>query len=259
VDADGVGDGCDDCVSVYNPGQSNVDGDAPGDACDNCTNVYNPTQSDLDGDGRGDGCDNCAAIYNAGQQDADADAAGDNCDNCVTVYNPGQSDADGDVLGDACDNCPTTYNLAQQDADADTVGDACDNCPAAYNPAQDDLDDDGAGDACDLTVTEPAEGQIIACDSPPATLFPSLVSWLPGPYDRFRVSLTWASRNSGSRKITNGDRPLKTTSWAPSHNKWRKACASALKSGGLMHVVVLGKSTTTKQTGSSEVVTFQVQ
>lgn len=40
TDGDGVGDLCDNCVSMSNANQSNIDGDAFGDACDQCP--YDP-------------------------------------------------------------------------------------------------------------------------------------------------------------------------------------------------------------------------
>src|SRR2546425_13162401 len=52
----GLGAGCDNCPSVYNPDQADRDGDGIGDACDNCPSVYNPDQADSDGDGIGDAC-----------------------------------------------------------------------------------------------------------------------------------------------------------------------------------------------------------
>ncbi|MFN8545739.1 MAG: hypothetical protein U0807_16260 [Candidatus Binatia bacterium] len=49
VDTDGdlVGDGCDNCRAVSNPGQQDTDGDGRGDACDPCTNVVPTVGSKL--------------------------------------------------------------------------------------------------------------------------------------------------------------------------------------------------------------------
>jgi len=45
TDADGRGNACDNCATVYNPVQADGDLDGVGDACDNCPATYNPTQS----------------------------------------------------------------------------------------------------------------------------------------------------------------------------------------------------------------------
>ncbi|MBL0127225.1 MAG: T9SS type A sorting domain-containing protein [Flavobacteriales bacterium] len=73
-----------------------TDGDGVGDACDNCVSVSNASQTDGDGDGVGDACDNCPADANPAQTNSDADAAGDACDICPTVTNG--------TPGDACDD-----------------------------------------------------------------------------------------------------------------------------------------------------------
>ena len=185
---DGVGDACDVCPSLQNPGQEDADSDGVGDLCDLCPTVADPLQEETDGDGVGDACDNCAADPNPGQDDYNTDGAGDVCDdsdgdtvfddtdNCRDDPNPGQEDSDfgeigvelsalggggGDGVGDVCDNCPLDWNPDQDDVDSDGVGDVCedsdgdgafdgfDNCPLVPNPGQEDTDDDGIGDACD--------------------------------------------------------------------------------------------------------------
>ncbi|MFH1724439.1 MAG: LamG-like jellyroll fold domain-containing protein [Elusimicrobiota bacterium] len=43
---DGVGDACDNCPGLHNPGQPDTDADDVGDACDNCPDAHNPGQGD---------------------------------------------------------------------------------------------------------------------------------------------------------------------------------------------------------------------
>ncbi|MBW2964740.1 thrombospondin type 3 repeat-containing protein, partial [Candidatus Woesearchaeota archaeon] len=54
---DGLGDECDNCVTVFNTDQNDGDGDGVGYVCDNCPSVSNPDQADSDSDGQGDACD----------------------------------------------------------------------------------------------------------------------------------------------------------------------------------------------------------
>ena len=157
-DSEGIGNACDNCPLVPNPGQEDPDGDVIGTACDNCPAVSNVDQLDADSDLIGDACDACT--------DTDGDGFGDpgfvanTCppDNCPAVANPTQDDADGDGAGDACDTCT--------DGDLDGFGDpgfpanTCpdDNCPTIANPTQQDTDLDGIGNACDTCTDTDRDG-----------------------------------------------------------------------------------------------------
>jgi hypothetical protein len=56
-DEDGVDDGIDNCVSVFNKDQHDEDLDTLGDVCDNCPHVANVDQANGDSDPIGDLCD----------------------------------------------------------------------------------------------------------------------------------------------------------------------------------------------------------
>jgi Leucine-rich repeat (LRR) protein len=63
TDSDGLGNLCDNCPDIYNPGQTDSDGDGVGDVCDNCIAIYNPDQTDSDHNGVGDLCEDVPVIF----------------------------------------------------------------------------------------------------------------------------------------------------------------------------------------------------
>jgi hypothetical protein len=188
-DSDGVRDADDDCVSVYDPSQSDADGDGEGDACDACT--------DVDGDGYGD------PAYAA-------NTCADDCDDTdpsVTVGDTYWADTDGDGFGDAAstttectlpsgyaenaddcdDSAAGTYPGADEwcdgvDTDCDGTLDEDDALDAATWYA--DTDGDGYGDAASTDVECSQPSGFVAddtdCDDSAAGTYPGADEWCDG-------------------------------------------------------------------------------
>jgi hypothetical protein len=73
--------------------KADVDQDNVPDYIDNCVSIYNPEQTDINNNGRGDACD-----------DYDKDGLNNEKDNCPNIPNLNQKDIDHDGIGDACDS-----------------------------------------------------------------------------------------------------------------------------------------------------------
>jgi PKD repeat protein len=103
LDSDGVPNGTDNCLYIYNPDQTNSDADRFGDLCDNCTAIDNVDQLDADADGIGDVCDACTDIDGDGYGDPGYALNACLADNCPEYANPGQEDLNGNGIGDICE------------------------------------------------------------------------------------------------------------------------------------------------------------
>lgn len=92
---------------------NDTDADGVGDGADNCKFVSNPLQEDSDSNGVGDACETSAP-----PTDTDGDGVVDSSDNCPTVPNANQDDADNDGLGNACDDNSYSPQLGTAAANA---------------------------------------------------------------------------------------------------------------------------------------------
>lgn len=142
-DLDGVGNSCDNCPAVWNPGQQDTDGDDIGNACDNCPGTPgDPHAADVNPP-----CDPNAPTQSECQ-------AYNYKSVCIPTFGYGAygrctlvEDSDGDGLGDSCDNCPYVSNAptggnGQVNCNKDLeiaigdpypyTGDVCDPVPCAY-------------------------------------------------------------------------------------------------------------------------------
>ena len=84
---------CNGVCTAITPSNPDRDDDGIADCNDNCMSAYNPDQTDVDSDLIGDACDS----------DNDNDSVDNAVDNCPLTYNPDQLDTNENGVGDACD------------------------------------------------------------------------------------------------------------------------------------------------------------
>lgn len=127
------------------------------------------------------------------------------------------------------------------DADGDEVCQDNDNCPGTANHGQEDYDSDLVGDACDVWITAPLQGEILDCTDPAATR--PTMTWDPGDYEGFKVTLASSPLFEKRNSVTSGDWKAMTT-WTPAAGKWRQACTLAQRADPAapeIHIRVEGK------------------
>jgi hypothetical protein len=148
TDMDGVPDVNDNCVTNYNPNQSDFDTDGVGDVCDQC--LGDDATGDSDGDGVCDNQDQCPGYDDALDSDADGTADGcDICDGYTDIF-----DSDGDGMPDGCDVC--WGDDASGDSDGDGVCDDIDWCIG--DDSTGDMDGDGVCEDMDMCIGNDATG-----------------------------------------------------------------------------------------------------
>ncbi|CAA0080032.1 Uncharacterised protein [Halioglobus japonicus] len=153
-DGDTIAQIADNCIDVANIDQNDLDADGIGDVCDddidgdNLTNEEeeilgtDPLNADTDGDGLRDDTDPVPLF-----KDADNDGLEDPNDNCPMNANPLQENIDGDRFGDVCDD----------DIDNDSLLNS-DEIASGSDPFKKDSDDDGFLDDYDTFPADANDG-----------------------------------------------------------------------------------------------------
>lgn len=215
-DGDGIGDTCDNCITVKNSRQLDSDFDGLGNACD----------PDFDNDGVADARD--AARLNRALGSRFGDAA---YDERVDLDEDGRiSQADLDRFeslakaapGPGLQNCPDDgpcypgfCPYSTGDRDGDGIGDECDVCLEVPDPLQRDTDRDGFGDACDadydndgLVTDEDMQLLVSRWDARRGSILYSPMldadadGWIGGPAENELVVRSVASREPGPSGLT---------------------------------------------------------
>ena len=150
ADGDGVADAYDNCITVFNPNQSDADMDGIGTECDadesngnseNNTGGDNTDGNDTGGNNTGDNTEN-NTDDNTGNNTGDNTEGNNTNDNNTGSNNNAENNTDG--------NTSTDGNNTLLDTDGDGIDDATDNCQFVANPDQADTDGNGVGTACDV-------------------------------------------------------------------------------------------------------------
>lgn len=128
---------------------ADLDADGIADAVDNCISAKNSDQTDTDKDGYGNRCDpdfnNDARIDFSDQAFLKQRMFG--ADQLTDLNNDGKTD-----FADLAIMKSMFFESPGSDNDFDGIANTNDNCPDNYNPNQEDLDKDNSGDACDQYV-----------------------------------------------------------------------------------------------------------
>ena len=82
----------------------------------------------------------------------------------------------------------------------------------------------GNSGTCPPFLTTPVAGDALDCRRGAG---PPTITWDPGQYDKFRVSISWAASFSSKQRVTSGDKLMTATSWTVPLKFWRKLCKNA--------------------------------
>jgi hypothetical protein len=197
IDADGIADICDNCLTVANPNRSDNERDGVGDACDNCPYNYNPDQSDTDGDGIGDACDTITVTLTPPNPSVDDIITLNVVYTDLSISDPEIQIFVNGQLVQACQSYECSYSggpfpeglgyfvrykgdggiyvtippdfwvNTSDDWDNDGIPNSSDNCPYTWNPDQKDSDYERVGNCFPGATCYFTDGIGDACDNCP--------------------------------------------------------------------------------------------